>query len=219
MKGKTVIEETFQNGSLSLISLETAAGISNGRYHVIYNGWKVAQMQMYKGLINVRTCILGTKALYLGMVETPQAGLLLVKEHISDNPDLMSIIGTRCTADQIVKTARRGRRTTRTNVVHVELSELTADTDLITSDLLSKRTNNILRYAGISTLRQLSDMTRREFLKLRNCGPGTASEAESLLARVGLSWNVQAESVRQLLSGVSDPDLLRECKRRGIISE
>ena len=219
MKGKTVIEENFNGGQLCLISVVNAAGITTGRYNVIFNGWSVARMHHYKGTLSVCSTILGEKIKDLGKAASPAEGLELVKRYISDNWASFEFLSDWCTADNMIKTFRRHSHAAKQKECHLDISNLTADTILIYTDLLSPRTKNILQAADLLTLQELTELTRREFLKFRNCGPRTVVEIDRLMEQVGLSWNEQNEEIRRLLKTISNEDLIRECKRRGIISE
>lgn len=53
---------------------------------------------------------------------------------------------------------------------------------------ISVRAMNVLRYNQISTLEQLSKMTVKEFMKLRNMGNKTFVEISEILSLHGMRW-------------------------------
>ena len=53
---------------------------------------------------------------------------------------------------------------------------------------LSNRAKNSLAYAGIRTLEELTEITEKEFLRIRNVGKKTAIELTELLKEHGMDW-------------------------------
>jgi len=56
------------------------------------------------------------------------------------------------------------------------------------AEVLSSRSWNILKDNGIHSLQHLSEHTKKEVLRFRNCGQTTIDELEKLLVRSGLEW-------------------------------
>ncbi len=56
---------------------------------------------------------------------------------------------------------------------------------------LSVRVKNICAHERVLMIGHLVTFTRQDFLKLRNCGKGSADEVEVFLKSKGLSWGMQ----------------------------
>jgi hypothetical protein len=53
---------------------------------------------------------------------------------------------------------------------------------------ISVRAYNILRNAGIETLRDLYEIPKEEIIKYKNCGQGTKKELDNLFKELGINW-------------------------------
>lgn len=87
--------------------------------------------------------------------------------------------------------AREKQEAEKAKYYHLEIADLTPDHNLLYADILSVRSLNILKQAGISTLKELSHLQRSDFAKFRNCGNQTIGELENLLTKVGLTWGMK----------------------------
>lgn len=87
--------------------------------------------------------------------------------------------------------AREEQEAEKAKYYHLEIADLTPDHNLLYADILSVRSLNILKQAGISTLKELSHLQRSDFAKFRNCGNQTIGELENLLTKVGLTWGMK----------------------------
>ena len=70
---------------------------------------------------------------------------------------------------------------------HLKIKLRDSDTRIDYLDI-SVRAMNCLRYNEISTLEQLSKMTVKEFMKLRNIGNNTFVEMTEILSLHGMKW-------------------------------
>lgn len=68
------------------------------------------------------------------------------------------------------------------------------ETRIVDTDL-SARVKTVCRYGNVTTLLELVQYSRNDFLKLRNCGKACVSETEDFLKARGLSWEMPVSGV------------------------
>ena len=73
-------------------------------------------------------------------------------------------------------------------IEEAEKKENIKKTYLSTLPKISVRARNCLMYSRIKSLEELSQMTEKEFLRIRNVGKKTAIELTELLKEHGMDW-------------------------------